>query len=251
MRSNRRMMQKKAGNPMHWLEKWRIKNQCSRKQLGKMAKCSESLIELIEEAGYITHHGIADRIADVTGATPRQRDKLVHKKHRGTYTQRKTPLFLEYSKKAVAAKPRLSYGGKTTVKINLACIAEERYPSMNAAAEAHDKEQFFVYSRCMGRMLENEFLPYGFTFRLEKDWTPAEARRLRAAAEEARERMSKGVFKFGNSYYIALPGGSEKMTDWCEKNRISPADIHVLIRKGKTAAEAIDEVIKLRGLNAR
>lgn len=89
---------------MHWLEKWRMdytgprgRKGCTREELAAMVSkrmsdegisCSPLLIAYLED-GEITHPGIADIIAEVTGATIEQRDSLVHKKHHGTWEPKK------------------------------------------------------------------------------------------------------------------------------------------------------------------
>ena len=86
---------------MHWLKRFRREYRrkdgetgISRKELAKMVKlrfgkCSERLIEIIEDEKGITCPGIADAIAAATGCTLEQRNSIVHENHRAAKLTRR------------------------------------------------------------------------------------------------------------------------------------------------------------------
>lgn len=158
---------------MHWLEKWRKAHQMSRETLGKQVECSERLIEYAE-IGYPIHPYFADAIADYTGATARQRDSLVHKKHRGTYIPKKKRQEMPLAAAKTAVKRELKrLPRREVVAVNRAGEEVGRYPTIVAAADAYEPcVQPTVANRCARKLSPsaNEFLPYGVTFRYADEW---------------------------------------------------------------------------------
>lgn len=55
---------------MHWIEKFRRKNQLSQRDFASLAGCSAALIDILENMNRPrTHPNIANRIAEICGAT--------------------------------------------------------------------------------------------------------------------------------------------------------------------------------------
>lgn len=163
---------------MHWLEKWRKDHQMSREIFAQQVNVSEELIWILEnmEKG-VTHPKIADAIADYTGATPQQRDSIVHKKHHGTYKPNPRAKSWEKQQKKIAVrkKPPESENKqkRPVVALNEAGVIVGKYPSVNAAVEANFPcSQESVRNRCTRRLKPstNEFMPYGVTFRYADEW---------------------------------------------------------------------------------
>lgn len=69
---------------MHWITAYREKMQIDRQRFARRTGCSERLIFMLEQ-GQVTHPIIADRIAEICGATAAQRDSIVHEKHWGEW----------------------------------------------------------------------------------------------------------------------------------------------------------------------
>ena len=164
---------------MHWLEKWRREHQMSKKMLADQVGVSEALIDILENMnGGVTHHEIADAIADYTGATPEQRDSIVHKKHRGTYKPNPRAKNHAAAAAAEASEEEAKRQKKPSVRREIVALdrtgqEQGRYPTLIAAADAHlPCTSTTVANRC-GRKLSkrvNEFVPYGVTFRYADEW---------------------------------------------------------------------------------
>lgn len=161
---------------MHWLEKWRTEHQMSREMLAKQVGVSERLIWKAEnERGFRTHPLIANDIADYTGATPEQRDSIVHEKHRGTYIPGKAGKTKQSEIQPEESKPveRKPSVRREIVAVNRAGVEQGRYPTLIAAADAHlPCTATTVANRCGRKLSEkvNEFMPYGVTFRYADEW---------------------------------------------------------------------------------
>lgn len=161
---------------MHWLEKWRKEHQMSREMLAQQVGVSEQVIWMAEnQNGFKTHPLIADSIADYTGATSAQRDSIVHEKHHGTY--KPNPRAKRYGTGgAQQARPKVQKKlpeRRIIVAVNRDCVELGRYPSLVAAAEAHEIGTMqSVADRCKRKLSPraNEFLPRGVTFRYADEW---------------------------------------------------------------------------------
>ena len=145
-----------------------------RASIAKGAKCSENLLWiLMNENGAVTHPNIANAIADFTGATAKQRDEIVHKKHRGTWQPDPNRVPAARNTTADAGN-----GAKAVVVIDrLGCILE-RFPALAQTAKRFGCTPQTVANRCNGvHFGKDEFVPYGLSFRFEEDWerlTPEE-----------------------------------------------------------------------------
>lgn len=163
---------------MHWLEQWRREHQMSKKTLADQVGASEALIDILENQHKgITHPKIADAIADYTGATPQQRDSIVHKKHHGTYKPNPRAKRWEKQQKRISVKEKTpepeNKQKRPVVALNEVGEIVEKYPSVNAATEAnYPCSQETMRKRCKRELAPstNEFMPYGVTFRYADEW---------------------------------------------------------------------------------
>ena len=175
---------------MHWLKEYRMENRLSREQLAaKIRKpgkpnrpetaigCSAVLIEILESGDPrrgITHPEIANRIAEVTGATAAQRDSIVHAKHRGTWTpKRKQKAEPPKEKEPTAVAPGTApENARMVVRIDWGGYETGRYISQSDAALATGCSVMTVHNRCARKLKPGtaEFRPYGYTFRYAEEW---------------------------------------------------------------------------------
>lgn len=139
-------------------------------ELASAVKCSEATIwNLIFCAGYITHPGIADRIADHIGATAEQRDSIVHADRCGGYIpicDRVPDTHIENCGGARAVCM------KEIVAIDRAGIEVLRLSSISDAAKRFGSTPPTVSNRCrrIGSVGYDEFIPPGITFRYAVEW---------------------------------------------------------------------------------
>ena len=153
-----------------WIEEFRKANGYTREQLsralGKLAHrrgrhtaCPPELIYMLETIpGTVTHPGIANLIAEATGATPEQRDSIVHKMHRGKWKPPRIVPLKPYAPprpKPAPPPPQARKGGNDTHKRPCGAVDREgnviaRFESVNAAARAMGVAESTVYNRCRG-----------------------------------------------------------------------------------------------------
>lgn len=173
---------------MHWLKQYRMEHPIggkpmSCKELARRVKkpgtisnpgaeigCSEVLIGILEGGG-ITHPLIANRIADICGATPQQRDMLVHKMHWGTYRPPR--------RRPQENKPRLAptdpgfkpANARAVVRIDM-YFQCRRFESIREAAMAEGCNESTVKVRCERALSggTNEFLVRDHTWRYADEW---------------------------------------------------------------------------------
>lgn len=158
---------------MHWLEQWRREHQMSKKTLADQVGASEALIDILENQHKgITHPKIADAIADYTGATPQQRDSIVHKKHHGTYKPKKKPVKKVSAEKNRPEKMRNGPPKREILLLNEGGVIMRRCMGLEESAMAVSCTMTTVRNRCSRLMSPsvNEFLPYGVTFRYADEW---------------------------------------------------------------------------------
>lgn len=176
---------------MHWLKAWRLayirpdgKQGLSRKELAQMVRqrrtarhpeqeigCSERLIEILEGGG-ITHPEIADRIAQLTGASIEQRNGLTHKKHWLNELPEPPRRAAERKRKPGAERSLPPANRREIVKINMLGEELARFRSIKDAAKADGCASTTVFRRCRRKLEkgENEFLNYGCSWRYAKIW---------------------------------------------------------------------------------
>lgn len=152
---------------MHWIEKYRQFLGMDREQFSRCVPCSELLIFMLENGNKeITHPKLANRIAAICGATAEQRDSIVHKKHRGTWTPEKQPVNLGKKRANVpSAIP--------VVKIDVNGNELARYSDMSFAARCNNTNpnKIMRYCRRQQPKQKNEFEVFGgFTVRFVHEW---------------------------------------------------------------------------------
>lgn len=171
---------------MHWLTKWRRNFErpdggrgLSREELAYLVRqsgtgCSYILIGVLENGG-ITHPRIANKIARITGATEKQRNGMVHKKHWDGYKPLK-PLCLNIPHKPKTVSP--PYASMRPV-VQLSANGEEmgRFTSLRQAADKEGANVNTVIRRCKRQIsfASNEFAPYYCTWRYADDWDSMDA----------------------------------------------------------------------------
>lgn len=105
-----------------------------------------------------THPRIADAIAAVCGATEEQRDSIVDKKHHGTMVR-----------VSILAKPAGTQRDYAVVKLDANGDVVARYSTFQTAEKCERLSADAIRERCK-RRIKNEFMPYSFTFRYEREW---------------------------------------------------------------------------------
>lgn len=171
---------------MHWIEEWRHLNDVTREELGNKTRCSAALIATLEEQNNaVTHPCIADRIADITEATMEQRDSIVPKKYRGTWTPGERPV--RRRAQSEGQKPSaVPYNARGVVCLDRDGRELGRYQSCREAAEQMGCGKSFVYQHC-GRknVKKNELFLTGYTFRYADEWDGMSAAEREADLRQA------------------------------------------------------------------
>lgn len=168
---------------MHWITQFRMnyrrkdgKIGITEEELAKMictpfTGCNRKLIEILE-AGGITHPDIADRIAHVTGATPEQRDSIVHKKHRGKRRKKKKREKLCPGNMTDMPGWAEKFGAMGVVQIGKDGREMCRHLSITRAAKTLGCTTLSIGRRCRRELWDksDEFDHFGFTFRYAAEW---------------------------------------------------------------------------------
>lgn len=124
-----------------------------------MGTVSDTLVHMLERSKTPrTHPRIADAIAAVCGATEEQRDSIVDKKHHGTMV-----------KVSILAKPAETQRDYAVVKLDANGDVVARYSTFQTAEKCERLSADAIRERCK-RRIKNEFMPYSFTFRYEREW---------------------------------------------------------------------------------
>lgn len=151
-----------------WVKEYREKRGWSKKKLADMAECSEILIGIIEhpDGQGITHPLIANRIAEICGATAKQRDELVHKIHHGTWQPSGK------SQKRGKRKPVVTGQTLAVVKIDPNGNILARYASLAYAGKVNCIDDGKIAKYCRRQQKnKDEFKEFGgFTFRFAHEW---------------------------------------------------------------------------------
>ena len=158
-------------------------------------RVSDVLLENLEmRKGYRTVPKLANLIAEVCGATAKQRDALVLKKHRGKWTPKPGATWMppepEKPKPPEPPKESAKAWCRPVVCLNRAGNAMRRFPSIQAAAELMGTSKDNVARRVMHRFKADEFGLLGYTFRLEEEWKAMSAEER---AEDLRRAGENGV----------------------------------------------------------
>ena len=138
---------------------------------------STELVHMLEvDKHCITHPQLADAIATVCGATAKQRDRIVHEKHRGQWTLNPDdmPIVMAAIQAAMndkpvkdAPKPRVIPGAKAVVKIDFYGNVLATYVSLTEAAKQNRMSEKTITKLCR-RNKPGNVNP--FTFRYADDW---------------------------------------------------------------------------------
>lgn len=188
---------------MNWIAKWLAarceypeKMDCgecmrictARRRLAEETGCSEQLTDILVLGG-ITHPGIADRLADFMGATPRQRDSIVDKKHRGTYHPSPKPKRKAVPPKPEPEEPRTDQRVVGVVALDRLGKEIARFESAWAAAEKIGCNPKTIQTRCAGKLSGDgdEFRKYGMTFCYTNDWDSMTDREKMASIARCRK----------------------------------------------------------------
>lgn len=194
-----------------WIESYRLRHGMSLEEFGRLVRwlgnqrrpgwrlrCSDSLIWLLENRrNAVTHPNIADLLAEACGATPKQRDMIVARKHRCTWAGSKGPDIAKLvGWKADKGATKKIFKGrdygwhyaskakymryKPVVMVDKGANVVSRYDSMEQAAEMSGCSRNAVSDRC-NHLIRDEFRLNGHTWRFVDEWekqTPEE--RLRS-----------------------------------------------------------------------
>ena len=126
---------------------------------------SDQLLHILERSrNAVTHPRIANAIAEVCGATPEQRDMIVHKIHRGTWE----PTRPGEREKVDVSKPKIGY--KPVVKVDRYGNIIDRYESLTDAVRYEAHRENSIRDRCK-RRIDQEFTPQTpYTYRYADEW---------------------------------------------------------------------------------
>ena len=232
---------------MHWLEKWQ-RERCAVKDRGgcedcrylckpqvELARGAQVPLRLIDRLiyeGWITHPNFADRIADFTGATAKQRDKLVHKKHRGTYVPGKA------LKKIKRPRPEPDRSGKGWIGRPVVAIDREgkvlhSFDTALQAAESAGYGTAYIYARCEHRLssARDEFRSKGLSYRWTDEWQAMSREEqledVRRASEKE-ETQVKNITVVPRTYKCL--GQSHTLAEWA---RIADIPLETLSKRLK------------------
>lgn len=244
---------------MHWIEEW-MRSECSMLQPGcrdcrqmcapklVLAQNARIPIRLIDDllySGYITHPNFADRIADYIGATPEQRDSLVHEQHRGKYIPGET------IRKRAAAAPRaekLTNHCGAVVMIDSGGNELRRFIGVTVAAEYAEKGEKFVLSRCNRQIgpATNEFAALKASFRWAEAWD-------KLSPEERLEDIRNPMRAAGPCSCSAMPktykymGESHTIAEWARIADLPAETLKKRIKNGWTMEDAIKTPLRSYG----
>lgn len=164
---------------MNWIGTWCAErctlgkdcNECSeicdsRLVIANAVGCSEHLVwMLMFQRGCVTSPHIADAIADYIGATVKQRDSIVHPKHRGTWTPNPELKGMDLQ------SGRSKHDAKPVVVIDRDGDIVRRFASIQRTAMYYGCSRPTISLRCNGGLdVEDEFILHGISFRFEADW---------------------------------------------------------------------------------
>lgn len=195
---------------MHWLKEYRLlaprpgkRGGCgiTRSELAAAVRrrgvgCSPKLIDIIEHGG-ITHPRIANAIAAEAGATPEQRDSMVHEVHRGGWTPPKRRKRSEIKNDADKPQPMaigiIPETARAVVQLDENGITIARFESLSAAAAAAGKSAYTVGRRCRREIGSgsNEFLGLACTWRFADEWDGMTSEQRSEDMRMARQQWSR------------------------------------------------------------
>ena len=126
--------------------------------------CSHALIGILISGG-ITHPAIANDIAEFTGATPQQRDQIVHRMHRGKWKKPKP-------KSEKPKKPKPERKLRKVIALDKLGREIRRYASLAETAAEIGVSTTTIQRRCACDFegIKDEFASLGMTFRYADAW---------------------------------------------------------------------------------
>lgn len=141
---------------------------------------SAELVHMLEvDKHCVTHPAFADAISTVVKATPKQRDSIVHEKHRGQWQLDSADdslvlaaLMIVMNDKVkhdadVAQTPAPISGAKAVVKIDYSGNILHTYPKMRAASLDNKISDKTLRKMCLRKKLSTY---YPYTFRYADEW---------------------------------------------------------------------------------
>lgn len=170
---------------MHWIEAYRRRMCMEARELAELAGVTESLIYILEnQAKAVTHPLLANRIAEVCGASAEQRDMIVAAKHRGTW---KPGPKRTWARPRPQPKPepepppppreipkgtgqRGGLNKRAVVKLDRFGRVLARYEGVLYAARLEQISPSVVFRRCGREINSDEFRPHGCTWRYADEW---------------------------------------------------------------------------------
>lgn len=173
---------------MNFIAKWRhdrcgVNGECDtctreckpRAELCEETEISEHLMWILQnQRGGVTHPKLADRIADYVGATPEERDSIVHKRHRGTYVPGSAGAALQ------------DVRNRRVVAIDKRGRIIKKFTSTEDAAQHYGCSRNSVWERCtrFTRDISEFSLLDGISFRYAAKWSKlSDTERLRDIIE--------------------------------------------------------------------
>ena len=237
-----------------WLTQYRERQGLTLHELGRIIRqagarhdppkwVSDTLLERLEgERGFRTVPGLANLIAEVCGATAKQRDRLTLKKYRGQWTPTDRPVNLYRPTPAPASKN----APRETLAIDRVGNIVARFKSTGEAAMRCGIAQTSVCDRCNRRYTVKEFRLTGFTFRYADQWeamTPEEriadlkGNQPEPAKPEPKVKKPRGGAHYTKAITVITPEGEERhfrsVNDAAAAVGISPGRLSTFLTTGQ------------------
>lgn len=165
-----------------WIDEYRRAHGLEWFELAWMCDCGEFLLYMIDRCKWVTHPVIADRIAEVCGATPEQRDQIVPERHRGTWAMPAKPyrregvmpspthgLRAQTVEEMLAQQAAIEPARRAVVRVDRDGAELDRYDSVQEATLVSGKLQGYIVDRCR-RRIKQEFRRGPDTFRWADEW---------------------------------------------------------------------------------
>lgn len=170
---------------MHWIEAFRRRMCLEARELAAIAGVMETLIVLLENRkGAITHPLIANRLAELCGASAEQRDAIVAEQHRGTRKPDPDKAWKRPTPPAPAPKlpeterPQIPKGTGQRGGLNKRAVVKldsfgreiGRYEGVLNAARLEGITPAVICRRCNRSVTGREMTVQGVTWRYADEW---------------------------------------------------------------------------------
>lgn len=168
-----------------WIQEFREAHNLKQEELAELAGVSVGLVDLLENMNKaVTHPVLANRIAEICGATAAQRDSIVHRRHRGTWQPSGKKIDLAGRKRAnpqppkpqaevldIPHRPAVQYGTnrRAVVVLTREGVELARHESIVAAGQAEKRNLSCVAMRC-ARKVGSEWKRDDRTYRYADEW---------------------------------------------------------------------------------